>query len=352
MTSLFYINPDKKIILIWLKDNYIFSYQLLKLEKKIKGIITKIESKHYYLIPEGKDEEILCSLRGKFKKEYELKKDKLYFTDFIAVGDYVDFEMNKDGTGVINKIEKRKNHLSRKLPKVRGASYRGERLEQVIAANIDKVIIVTSIHFPNFNNRVLDRFLVAAESSKLNPIIILNKIDLDENGEYTKWKELYEKIGYKFILTSTKTMNGIEDLKNELLGCKSLFWGHSGVGKSSLLNKIFPSINLKIGEVSQYTSKGTHTTVTSRMIKVAENTLIIDTPGIREIDPYGIRKSDLGHYFIEFSDFINDCKFNTCTHNHEPGCSVTQAVKEGLISEERYDSYLRVLDTIEDDIHF
>lgn len=338
--------------MIWLKDNYIFSDQFLKLEKKIKGIVTKIESKHYYLIPEAEDKEILCSLRGKFKKEYELKKDKLYFTDFVAVGDYVEYDMNNDGTGVINKIEQRKNHLSRKLPKVRGASYRGERLEQVIAANIDKVIIITSINLPDFNNRVLDRFLVAAESSKLNPIIVLNKIDLDENGESQKWNVLYEKIGYKFILTSTKTNDGIEELKNELLGYKSLFWGHSGVGKSSLLNKIFPSINLKIGEVSQYTSKGTHTTVTSRMIKVEENTFIIDTPGIREIDPYGIRKSDLGHYFIEFSDFINDCKFNTCTHYHEPGCAITKAVQQGLISEYRYDSYLRILDTIENDIHF
>ena len=294
----------------------------------------------------------MCSLRGKFKKEYELKKDKLFFTDFIAVGDDVDFDLNKDGSGVITKINERKNHISRKLPKVRGASYRGERLEQVVAANIDNVVIVTSVHQPDFNNRVLDRFLVAAESSHLNVIIVLNKIDLDESGISENWPKLYNEIGYKFILTSIEEGKGIQLLKQEIEGSRNLFWGHSGVGKSSLLNKMFPKLNLKIGEVSQFSSKGTHTTVTAVLKKVGKNTFIIDTPGIREIDPYGIRKTDLGHYFIEFDDFINECKFNTCTHHHEPGCAVMKAVEKGLISEQRYDSYLRILDTIEDDLNF
>jgi ribosome biogenesis GTPase len=304
------------------------------------------------LIPEGQDEEILCTLRGKFKKDYEMKKDKLFFTDFIAVGDYVEFEMNSDGSGVINKVKERKNYISRKLPKVRGASYRGERLEQVIAANIDNVVIVTSVHFPDFNNRVLDRFLAAAESSHLNLIIVLNKTDLDESRIADGWRNLYEGIGYKFILTSVENNNGILSLKEELTGLINLFWGHSGVGKSSLLNKMFPELKLRIGEVSKFTSKGTHTTVTSVMVKVDNNTFIIDTPGIREIDPYGIRKSDLGHYFIEFSNFINRCKFSTCTHHHEPGCAVIQAMESGDITAERYESYLRILNTIEDDLNF
>jgi ribosome biogenesis GTPase len=276
----------------------------------------------------------------------------LYYTDFITVGDNVEYDINKDGTGVITKIEERKNHLSRKLPKVRGASYRGERMEQVFAANIDIVVIVTSVHFPEFNNRVLDRFLVAAESSYLNIIIVLNKMDLDESGISEKWERLYQKLGYKIILTSVYSNEGISSLKNEIRGAKNLFWGHSGVGKSSLLNKMFPELKLKIGEVSLFSSKGTHTTVTSVLIKVEENTFIIDTPGIREIDPYGIRKADLGHYFIEFADYINKCKFSTCTHHHEPGCEIIKSVNQGLIAEERYDSYLRILDTIEDDINF
>jgi ribosome biogenesis GTPase len=253
---------------------------------------------------------------------------------------------------VITKINERKNHISRKLPKVRGASYRGERLEQVVAANIDNVVIVTSVYQPDFNNRVLDRFLVAAESSHLNVIIVLNKIDLDKSGVSEKWVKLYNEIGYKFILTSIEEGKGIQLLKQEIEGSRNLFWGHSGVGKSSMLNKMFPKLNLKIGEISQFSSKGTHTTVTAVLKKVEENTFIIDTPGIREIDPYGIRKADLGHYFIEFNDFINECKFNTCTHHHEPGCAVMRAVEKGLISEQRYDSYLRILDTIEDDLNF
>ncbi len=260
--------------------------------------------------------------------------------------------MNDDGSGVINKIEERKNYLSRKLPKVRGASYRGQRLEQVIASNIDNVIIVTSVHFPDFNNRVVDRFIVAAESSKLNVIIVLNKIDLDKPDISSHWKKLYEDIGYKFLLTSAETNHGINFLKEEISNKISLFWGHSGVGKSSLLNKMFPGLNFKTGEVSQFTSKGTHTTVTSVMRKVAENTFIIDTPGLREMDPYGIKKIDLRHYFIEFTEHLNKCKFNTCTHHHEPGCDVINAVENGKISAERYDSYLRILNTIEDDIEF
>jgi len=295
---------------------------------------------------------LICSLRGKFKKEYELKKDKLFYTDFVTVGDDVEFELNEDGSGVITKIEKRKNHISRKLPKVRGASYRGERLEQVVAANIDNVVIVTSIHQPDFNNRVLDRFLISAESSQLEIVIVLNKIDLDDSELQKKWEKLYKDLGYKFLLTSTKTGEDVNELKNEILNSRNLFWGHSGVGKSSLLNKMFPELKLRIGEVSKFSSKGTHTTVTAVMKKVEGNTFIIDTPGIREIDPYGIRKSDLGHYFIEFIKYLNKCKFNTCSHHHEPGCEVINAVNNGLISEERYESYLRLLDTIEDDINF
>ena len=264
----------------------------------------------------------------------------------------VEFELNQDRTGIINTVDERKNHLSRKLPKVRGASYRGERLEQVIAANIDNVCIVSSLSEPKFNNRVIDRFLVSAESSYLNPLIIINKMDLEKPDSIQHWVDLYNSIGYKVLQTSVFTAEGMDELKNQLIKKKNLFWGQSGVGKSSLLNKLFPQLNLKVGDISRFSSKGTHTTVTSYMINVDEQTFIIDTPGIREIDPYGIRKEDLGHYFKEFNKYINDCKFNTCTHHHEPGCAVIKAVESGMISEYRYESYLRILDTIEDDINF
>ncbi|MBZ0201370.1 MAG: ribosome small subunit-dependent GTPase A [Ignavibacteriaceae bacterium] len=316
------------------------------------GTVCRSESKDYYVIDEKSGEQVRCSLKGKFKKTYNLKKDKLYTTDIAAVGDCVEFDINKDGSGVIHTINPRKNYLSRKSPRIKGASYRGERLEQIIAANIDNLFIVSSILEPHFNNKVVDRFIVAGESSKLTVNIIINKKDLDDDELVELWQSLYTGIGYNAIATSVKTGEAIGQIIKMLSGKKSLFWGQSGVGKSSLLNFLFPHLELETGEISSYSDKGTHTTVTSVMHKVDENTFIIDTPGVREIDPFGIRKEDLGHYFIEFNDFMTECRFNTCTHHHEPGCSVIEAVDAGKISLERYDSYLRVLDTIEEDINF
>lgn len=321
------------------------------MEEFIVARIFKIESKDYYLIDETGNE-IRCSLRGKFKKEFGLKADKLYKIDIAAVGDIVEYEVNKDGSGVINKILERKNHLSRKVPKLKGAGTRGERLEQVIATNIDNLIIVMSWQLPEFNNRYLDRLIVAGESSHIPVIVVINKSDLRSEIEFEKWFNLYSNIGYKVFETSVKKKTGIDELKKFLDGSVNLFWGQSGVGKSSLLNLLYPNLNLKTGEISTSTSKGRHTTVTSLLKKVNENTYIIDTPGIREIDPYGIKKPDLGHFFLEFVPILNDCKFNTCTHHHEPGCAVIKAVNENLISKERYKSYLNLLETIEEDMNF
>jgi ribosome biogenesis GTPase len=320
-------------------------------EVSIKGLITKIESKDYYVLT-GESKTHRCTLRGKFKKEFELKKDKLFITDIAAVGDIVDFEKIDDGTGVIQSIEQRKNYISRKAPKTKGSSYRGDRLEQIIAANIDQVVIFCSVNRPKFNNKTLDRFLVATESANVGSVIVINKSDLDIKNKILKWKSLYEDIGYSVIVTSYVNETGIEDLKKILLKKKTLFWGQSGVGKSSLMNILFPGLDLKVGNISNYTGKGKHTTVTSIMIPIDSKTFIIDTPGIREIDPYGIKKEDLGHYFIDFKEYISLCKFNTCTHTHEPGCVVIDAAENGDITLERYDSYLRIKETIEDDIHF
>lgn len=260
--------------------------------------------------------------------------------------------MNKDGTGTIIKIHKRKNYLSRKAPKLRGASYRGERLEQIIAANIDDFYIITSADEPTFNHKSLDRFLVSGESSSLHPIIVINKIDLMTDDFSNEWKNFYEKIGYKVFITSVTNNRGIEELKLSLNGKKNLFWGHSGVGKSSLLNSMFSHLNIYTQKISEQSAKGKHTTVTVTMYPIDETTFIIDTPGIREIDPYGVKKEDLSHYFIEFLPYIQECFYNRCIHEHEPGCAVLDAVEENKISLERYDSYLRILDTIEDDLKF
>jgi len=295
---------------------------------------------------------IRSGLKGKFKKDFNLKKDKLYLTDIAVTGDVVQFDLNRDGTGIIHTVEKRRNYLSRKAPRIKGAGYRGERLEQVVAANIDELYAVNSVFEPDFNNKVVDRFLVTGESAHIKVNIIINKTDLDKERQIDAWSGLYRSAGYDVFMTSVKKKTGISELKNEMKGKRSLFWGHSGVGKSSLLNTIYPSLNLRTGIISTFTDKGTHTTVTAEMIKIEPGTFIIDTPGIREIEPYGVRKEDLGHYFPEFLPYINKCKFNTCTHHHEPGCAVIDAVDEGRISIYRYESYLKILDTIEEDIIF
>jgi ribosome biogenesis GTPase / thiamine phosphate phosphatase len=281
-----------------------------------------------------------------------MKKDKLYLIDIASVGDYVDYELNDDGTGSIYNIEKRSNYISRKAPKIKGSSYRGERLEQIIASNIDNFFIITSIFSPEFNNKVIDRFLVIGESAKLKCYIVINKEDLDQENILSEWEDIYSSIGYKVIRASAKADIGMDKLRDLFMDKKNILWGQSGVGKSSILNKIYPDLNLKTKLISTFNEKGTHSTVTSTMFKVNLNTYVIDTPGIREIDPYGIKKEDLGHYFREFIPYIKKCRFNTCTHNHEPDCAVIRAVEEEEIFPERYDSYLKLLETVEQDIIF
>lgn len=212
--------------------------------------------------------------------------------------------------------------------------------------------IVSSAVSPGFNNRVIDRLIVTALSLKITPHLIINKMDLCNKAEFKYWKELYNNVNCKVYLTEAVKSKGLEEIKVNLKGKVSAFWGQSGVGKSSILNSLYPELKHRVGEISEQTNKGTHTTVTSVLSEVEENTFVIDTPGIREIEPYGIQKIDLCHYFKEFTNYIDNCKFNTCTHFHEPGCAVIQAVKEEKISIDRYESYLNLLDSIEDGMLF
>lgn len=324
---------------------------IFKRRLKIQGTVFKIESKDYYLLNES-EEEIRCSLRGKFQQEFSLKRGKLFSVDIVAVGDQVFFEMNRDGTGVIEKVMPRRNYISRKVPKIKGASTRGERLEQIVAANVDNLVVVSSCQLPKLNNRLIDRLIVAGESSHTKPIIVINKTDLDPSQKFKSLSELYRNIGYAVFETSTITKNGLLELCTAMKNKINLMWGHSGVGKSSLLNEMYKGLNFRIGKISDFNSKGKHTTVTSILRKVDADTFIIDTPGIREIDPYGVRKEDLGHYFIDFKNFQDNCRFNTCTHQHEPGCAIIEAVNNGLLNGMRYQSYLNMLVTIEDGMNF
>jgi ribosome biogenesis GTPase len=190
--------------------------------------------------------------------------------------------------------------------------------------------------------------LVAAESSNISAVIVINKSDIGNSEEIDYWKEIYEECGYTVIVTSVIDNIGLLTLKEEIANSTSLFCGQSGVGKSSLLNALYPHLDFRVGEVSEQTNKGKHTTVASVLREAEKNTFIIDSPGIREFAPFGLKKEDLAHYFIEFRTYISDCKFSTCTHFHEPECAVKVAVEKEEISDERYFSYLNILENIED----
>lgn len=314
----------------------------------MNGIVSRIESKDYYVLTND-NKEIRCVLRGKLKLETEWKKEKLLYTDLIVVGDLVEFVLNDDGTGVIEKIPERKNYISRKAPFIKGVSEKGLRFEQIIAANIDYTFCVVSVDKPKFNNRVLDRMIVTAESCQTAPIIIINKYDLLKRKKKDYWYDLYTTLGYTVIRSSAITYEGIEEIKNLIQGKTSVFIGHSGVGKSSILNLLDPRINQKVGEISESWNKGRHTTVTSRLFKLNENTFVIDTPGVKEIEPYGLTREDITHYFREIAIVSRNCKFNTCTHTHEPNCAVKKAVDNEIIPYERYESYLRLVETLDEE---
>jgi len=290
-------------------------------------------------------------LRGKFKKDFLLKKNKTFIVDLVSVGDCVEIDLNADGTGTITKIYQRKNYISRKAPKIKGSSFRGERLEQIIASNIDQIFIVVSVNEPEFNNKLLDRFIAIAESANVEPIIIVNKADLGVE-KIQNILSIYTDIGYNVIVTSVTQNLNIDKIKKNVENKTSIFWGASGVGKSSLINKSYPNYSLRVNEISKSTNKGKHTTVTSQLIQLDSKSFLIDTPGVREVDPFGIQKKDLGHYFIEFAEYLRDCRFNTCTHQHEPECGIIKAVEQSKISRERYESYLHILASVEDDILF
>ncbi|MBU2444658.1 MAG: ribosome small subunit-dependent GTPase A [Bacteroidetes bacterium] len=313
----------------------------------MNGIVSRIESKDYYVFTE--DKEIRCSLRGKFRLEAEWKKDKLLYTDLVVVGDHVKFSLNDDGTGVIEELPERKNYLSRKAPLLKGISEKGKRVEQIIAANVDYTVCVTSTKNPKFNNRVLDRMIVTAESCKTKPVIVINKIDLEKKKKKHLWHELYSTWGYNVFSCSAETRKGIEELKDFLKDKVSVFIGHSGVGKSSILNSFSDKIDQNVEEISEAWDKGVHTTVTSVLFKINDSTFVIDTPGIREIEPYGITKKDVTHYFKELANYSRNCRFSNCTHTHEPECKVKEAVEEGNIFEERYESYLRLIESLDEE---
>jgi ribosome biogenesis GTPase len=264
-------------------------------------------------------------------------------TNPLAVGDVVDLDIQDDDTGLIRHIHDRQNKLSRKAP-----GRRSDR-EHVVAANIDHVWVMQSVKEPRFNNGFVDRLIVIAESEHIPVGLVINKVDLLTSErlerEIAGWKSLYQRLEYPVLLTSATAGIGVEDFRALVSDKVSLVFGPSGAGKSSLLNALAPELELPVGDVSGKTRKGRHTTSFARLWQVGEG-YVIDTPGIRELGLWEFHPSDVSGFFVEMQALRDNCRFPNCTHDHEPGCAIRAAVQEGVIHKERYQSYLRILQSL------
>lgn len=274
------------------------------------------------------------------------KIDNITSTNPVAVGDEVEVEIEDEAekTGMITEIHPRNNYINRQSP-------RQKHQHHIVASNLDQSLLVATLKEPRTSQGFIDRFLVASEMFHVKAIIAFNKSDLfkkKEEEKFEQMKEMYEAVGYKVFLTSTKENTGIEELKEELKDKTTLISGHSGVGKSSLLNVIFPDMNLKTQGISGWSGKGQHTTTFAEMFDLSFGGRIIDTPGMREFGLVDISKQEVSHYFPEMRVRLNDCQFNNCLHVNEPGCAIKEAAANGEISEDRYVSYVNIMESIEE----
>lgn len=279
-------------------------------------------------------------IKGKFRI------DAISSSNPIAVGDIVEIEHEneREGSVTITEIYERRNSINRQSPS-------HKRQHHIIAANIDQSLLIATLKEPRTSQGFIDRFLVSSEAYHVPSIIVFNKADLYKDKEekiFKEWKDMYEAIGYKVILSSMKEGKGVDEIRSLLKGKITLLSGHSGVGKSSFINIIYPELQLKTQEVSGWSGKGLHTTTFAEMFDLPDGGQIIDTPGVREFGIVDISKQELSHYYPEMRALINDCQFNNCLHINEPGCAVKQAVLSGKVHENRYVSYVNMLDTIEE----
>ena len=292
----------------------------------------------WYQVKNESGEEFKARVKGKFKI------DGITSTNPIAVGDVVDIDKEEgEESIVITEIHERKNYITRQSP-------HNKYLHHIVAANLDQSILLATLKDPKTSTGFIDRFLVASEAYHVPAIIVFNKSDLyqtKEREKFEKLKSVYENIGYPVYSMSINENSGINEVKELLKNKITLLSGHSGVGKSSFINTIFPENIIKTQEVSGWSGKGLHTTTFAEMFDLPFGGKIIDTPGMREFAMMDIEPHELSHYFREMKALINDCRFNNCMHIEEPGCAVKAAVEENKISPERYISYLNILGTID-----
>lgn len=271
------------------------------------------------------------------------KIDDINSTNPVAVGDLVEIEAEASGgNAVIKEIYERKNYIARSSP-------RHKMQHHIIGANLDNAFIIITLKDPKTSQGFIDRCLIAAEAYHIPPIILFNKIDLykeKEWGQFEKLRSMYNQIGYPVYKISMKSFEGLETIENLLRDKITLFYGHSGTGKSTLINYLMPELTLRTKEVSNWSGKGMHTTTFAEMYDLSFNGKIIDTPGIREFALDDMDRNELSHYYPEMRKALHYCKFNNCLHIEEPGCAVKKAVEEGKMHMERYISYYNILQSL------
>ena len=304
----------------------------------MKGLVVK-NTGSWYQVKTEDGRLIDCKIKGNFR----LKGIKS--TNPIAVGDNVDIDINNEGTAFITRIEDRKNYIVRKSSNLSKQSH-------ILAANIDQAMLVITIAYPETSTVFIDRFLATAEAYRIPVVIVINKIDRYDESDlsYTDAiTALYESIGYPCYKISAKSGLGLDKIRELLENKITLISGNSGVGKSTLINALLPDLKLKTQEISDAHNTGMHTTTFSEMFELPGGGYIIDTPGVKGFGTIDFKKEEIAHFFPEIFKISSDCRFNNCTHTHEPGCAVLEALKNHYISESRYNSYLSIMEDSQED---
>ena len=301
------------------------------------GLVIK-NTGSWYTVKTDSNQLVECKIKGNFRLK------GIRSTNPVAVGDRVSITPNLEGTAFITSIEDRKNYIIRKSPNLSKQSH-------IIAANVDQAFLVVTINRPVTSTTFIDRFLASAEAYRVPVVLLFNKTDAleDEEREYQQMMiDLYETVGYQCLAISAANGSGMDKVRELLAGKTTVLSGNSGVGKSTLINSLLPDVQLKTAEISDAHNAGTHTTTFSEMLELPEGGYIIDTPGIKGFGTFDIEPEELTNYFKEIFHFSKDCRFNNCTHTHEPGCAVLKAVEEHYIAQSRYLSYLNMLEDKEE----
>ena len=302
-----------------------------------KGLVIK-NTGSWYLVKTESNRLVECKIKGNFRLK------GIRSTNPIAVGDRVSIVLNAEGTAFITEIEDRKNYIIRRASNLSKQSH-------IIAANLDQCMLIVTVNYPETSTTFIDRFLASAEAYRVPVCLVFNKTDrysAEEQSYLDGLINLYTHIGYPCLKISALNETGIEAIKQALKGKTTLLSGHSGVGKSTLINAILPEQSLKTGEISTAHNTGMHTTTFSEMFPLEEGGYLIDTPGIKGFGTFDMEEEEIGHYFKEIFEFSANCKYNNCTHRHEPGCAVREEVENHYISESRYTSYLSMMEDKEE----